>query len=315
MEAPAKTGGTRKSRPRRDLIGRLSTLPPIEFLKKHNPLRRRRRRPQLGFDQPPAEIRRLALPLRPAPPSLSMRLYVRVREIGEWMAGRLTTAGKAARQVMRAAILRATAIAGRTWELVRPAFVRVASAANGVFRALARSRLVRWLEHQASMVSARLSALAPADWEPGQTTALLARTQRVRRTLVGLVVCEWTALLGLLIVLGILAVAGRGWDRMSINAYGLILSAISLTALGMQAWHQRLVEAWRGMELFICGSCGELRNFSPSLACPECGTADTPVFPGQTPEAWARGRTLISPLAAAGPALLASMLLLAAKVV
>jgi hypothetical protein len=148
-----------------------------------------------------------------------------------------------------------------------------------------------------------------------QTAALMARAQRVRRVLVGTVACEWTALTGLLLLLAALAITGRSWDRTSVNSCGLILSVMSLAGLGLHAWHVRLVSAWQGMELFICGACGGLRNFSPSLPCPICGTNASPVFPGQVPSAWRRHQMLLSPLAVGGPALLAGVLLFGARVI
>jgi hypothetical protein len=295
MEAPAKSGGTRKMRPRRDLIGRLRTLPPIEFLKKHNPLRRRRKGPQLGFDQPIQEIKRLALPLRPAPPSLSMRMYLRLRSAGAWVAGRCSTTAGAAFGVAEWLIHAAAVRSRKTVELTR------------------NTRAVCWCEHRIIAVAQRLAALQPVAWQPSQTTSLMVRTQRVRRTIVGLVACEWTVLVGLTLVLAGLAATERTWDRSEIDACALILVTMALGGLGLQAWHQRLIAAWKAMELFICAHCGALRNFSPSRQCPDCDTQDDPVFPGQVPAAWNRRGALVSPLAAGTPALLACLLLLTAR--
>jgi hypothetical protein len=316
MEAPAKSGGTRKMRPRRDLIGRLRTLPPIEFLKKHNPLRRRRKGPQLGFDQPIQEIKRLALPLRPAPPSLSMRMYLRLRPAGAWVVGRCRAAADATGRLMQASAVRFRMTVDRAWARLQPLFAALASTYHAAIVRAARirhTRTVRWCEHRIAAFAQRLAALQPAVWQPTQTSALLARTQRVRRTLIGLVACEWTALVGLMIVLTGLAVTGRMWDRGSINACALILSIMALAGLGLQAWHHRLIAAWQAMELFICGDCGSLRNFSPSRPCPKCDTQNSPVFPGQVPAYWTRRAFLVSPLAAGTPALLACMLLLTAR--
>lgn len=303
MEAPAKPGGTRKTGRGRDFIGRLGTFPPIQFLKKHNPLNRRRRKPTVGFDQPPQEIKRLALPLRPAPPSLSMRLYVRVRPVGEWCGLRLTSAVIASRHV----VYSAAAAGGRV-------LARAQAVISSRVTAIRNTRAVRYCQARVQTLASRISAaLEPAVWPATQTAALMQRTVRVRRVLMATVVCEWTAMIGLFILLAALTVSGRTWDRDSVNVCGLILAAVSLCGLALHGWHHRLVAAWQGMELFICNHCGELRNFSPSLPCPTCGTKEPPVFPGQLPEAWTQWRKALSPLAVAGPALWVSMLLFASR--
>lgn len=314
MDAPAKSGGTRKTRRGRRLIGRLSTLPPIEFLKKHNPLRRRRTKPKLGFDQPPQEIRRLALPLRPAPPSLSMRLYAWMRPGIDWLADRALGAVMALRHVAFVGVDRAQRTAGAALNLLHPPVRKAMSFAESIFARLSRSRVVRAAVAKAGVVAGRISTLLrPVDWPATRTPALMQRAVRVKHLLVGTVACEWTAAIGLVLLLGGLSVTGRDWDRASVNVCGLILSGLSLVGLALHEWHGRLIGAWRSLELFICGSCGGLRNFSPSVACPSCGTADQPVFPGQVPASWLHGRELLSPLAVGGPALLASALLCGSK--
>lgn len=310
MDAPAKSGGTRKTRRGRQLIGRLSTLPPIEFLKKHNPLRRRRTKPKLGFDQPPQEIRRLALPLRPPPPSLSMRLHARIRPGVDWIADRAVGAAMAVRHAGFVTLDRTQWVARAALALLHPPIRGAMSFAGSILVKLSRSRAVRAVAAGVDAVAGRVGALLrPAEWPATSTPALMQRAVRVKRLLVGTVVCEWTAAVGLVLLLAGLSLTGREWDRASVNVCGLILSLLSFAGLALLEWHARLVGAWRSLELFICGSCGGLRNFSPSLACPNCGTADQPVFPGHVPAAWLRGRELLGPLAVGGPALLAGALL------
>lgn len=318
MEAPAKPGGTRKSGQKRDLIGRLSALPPIEFLKRYNPLRRRTRRVQLGFDQPLQEIKRLALPLRPAPPSLSSRLFARLRAAATRIAARITAIGRSAQAIALTLLRKAALPARRAWDRLSPAFGAMASTVRATSSRvidIRHSRAVGWLEQRVEAIARRAAALEPAPWQASQTAALMLRTRRVRRVLAGTVVCQWTALAGLLTMLAALAIAGHTWDRASIHACGLILAAVGLSALTLQAWHHRLIRAWQDMELFICSRCGGLRNFSPSLACPSCGTDDAPAFPGQVPAHWRHWPALVSPLAAGAPALLAAMLLFLARTV
>jgi hypothetical protein len=291
-------------------------LPPIEFLKKHNPLRRRRHKPKIGFDQPPQEIRQLALPLRPAPPSLSMRLYVLVRPYLAWMGDRVMTGAMAVRHAAFVAAAHTQHAAGAAWGRVRPAMVAVRSRIAARAVASRDSRLVRAVAGKVEAVAARVGVvLQPAVWPATRTAALMQRTVRVRSALAATVACEWTAAVGLMLMLAVLGVTGRGWDRASIHACGLVLSLLSLTGLVLHTWHSNLVGAWRGLELFICGSCGGLRNFSPSLACPTCGTDHEPVFPGQIPATWSRGKELLSPLSVGGPALVACAVLFASKLV
>jgi hypothetical protein len=132
MEAPVKSGGTRKQPDRRDLIGRLSTLPPIEFLKRHNPLRRREKI-KLGFDQPRHEIEELAIPLRTAPPALRRRVQL-------WL-GRLWC--------------RSAVVAGRLSAKAERAKVRVSNVAARYAKGLTTSTCATWEPAQAPTLMVR----------------------------------------------------------------------------------------------------------------------------------------------------------------
>lgn len=320
MEAPAKSGGTRKMRSRRDLIGRLGMLPPIEFLKKHNPLRRRRPGPELGFDQPPYEIKQLALPLRPAPLPLSMRLYHRLRTLGGWIARPMTTVGRRGRRVTQSLAARLRGSADRLRSRLQPLQRLLANAACALLvriSGLRHAGAVVWCERSVRTATRRLAvllaALRPDEWQASQTIRLMVRANRVRRALIGLVICEWATLIAFLPV--VLLTAGPAADPTVVNAANLLLVMLGLAALLLQAWHHRLIGAWRTMELFICGRCGSLRNFSPSLPCPNCDTREAPVFPGQVPSGWSGQAYLTSPLAAAAPALLSCAVVLSTKLI
>lgn len=320
MEAPAKSGGTRKMRSRRDLIGRLGMLPPIEFLKKHNPLRRRPPGPELGFDQPPYEIKQFALPLRPAPLPLSMRLYIRLRSLGGWITRLMTAAGRQGRRLMLSLANRFRSSTDRLRIRLQPFRSASANAARALLVRISRLRhagAVVWCERRVRTATGRLAvllaALRPDEWRASQTTRLMVRANRVRRALIGLVVCEWATLIAFQPV--VLLTAGSAADPTVVNAAGLFLVMLSLAALLLQAWHHRLIDAWRTMELFICGGCGSLRNFSPSLPCPKCDTREAPVFPGQVPSGWSGQAYLTGPLAAAAPALLSCGVLLSTRLI
>jgi hypothetical protein len=307
MEAPAKSGGTRKQRNRRDLIGRLSTLPPIAFLKKHNPLRRKRR-PKLGFDQPPHEIKELALPLRQAPAGLSTRVWRRLQAV-------MSSPAALVRRQAAALAGRGAAVARAGWGRIRGGLSRAGSVASRAVARLAGSRAGRWCARRAYAVGSSLEALRPAPWQAGQSTWLMARTQRVGRVTVGLVACEWTAMIGLVALLGVHAFRGHAWDTGTVNICGLAVCMLSLTGLVLHTWHQHLLASWKELELFICGSCGELRNFSPSLPCSRCGTHDMPVCPGRVPDRWSHWRHACSALATGAPAGTVGMILLTGRLV
>ncbi len=149
MEAPAKSGGTRKQHNSRNLIGRLSTFPPIQFLKRHNPLRRRTRI-QIGFDQPRHEIQELALPLRTAPPSLGRRVQLRMGRL--WckvavLAGRLSRKCERvnAKVVAVAAsiVKRLEVLAPATWEPTQAPMLRMR--VQRVRRVLAGVVVCEWI--------------------------------------------------------------------------------------------------------------------------------------------------------------------------
>lgn len=149
-----KTDGSATKSSTRSVRDRLATLPPIQFLKRYSPRLRRHRRPTLGFDQPPREMKQLALPLRPAPPWLGSRLRIRLTRATAWAAftlGRVAT--------------KAGAVIHNVMAPVHAAYARATSAVSPVVERL----------------TAKLAALQPAAWEVTQTSVLLARTHRVRR--------------------------------------------------------------------------------------------------------------------------------------
>lgn len=273
MEAPAKSGGTRKQRNGRDLIGRLGTFPPIRFLKRHNPLRRRNK-VKLGFDQPPYEIQQLALPLRTAPLPLRRRMQLRV---GRWWCEAAVVVGRMSAKIER----------GKT------------NFAGVVGRYLQRIE----------------ASACPATWEPTQAPRLMARTLRVRRVLTGLVAAQWTALVSLCMVLGMLTLRGQTWDSRAVHLCGLTIGLMSLAGMILHTWHHRLISSWRAMDLFLCGQCGELRNFSPSRPCANCGSSAAPVFPGQTPTSWTHWLCVLNTPVVTSPAMLVCLLLLGARAV
>jgi hypothetical protein len=142
----------------------------------------------------------------------------------------------------------------------------------------------------------------------------MARTKRVRRTLVELAICEWAVLVGLCVMLNVLTAEGKTLDNRAVNLCALAIIALSFIGLVLQAWYQRLVASWRSLDLFTCGKCGELRNFSPSRPCPRCGSDAVPVFPGQVPASWTKRLLALGALALASPAILVGMLLLSARI-
>jgi hypothetical protein len=321
MDAPAKTGGSRKQRSGRDLIGRLTTLPPIQFLKRHNPLRRRRK-VKLGFDQPRDEIQKLALPLRTTPPPLRRR--VKLWAGRQWcksavVAGRLSVRTQRARAAARSIVDRASTRLIHIASLGVQRVVALKDTTAGrwcVSHVQALSRpLVAWWSLWYRRLAYAFTGVSPVpQWEPTQAPVLMARAQRVRRALVGMVVCEWMALAGLCATLAVLAIERHTWDTRAINLCGVILCALSLAGLVLHAWHQRLVASWRALDLFICGHCGELRNFSPSLPCPRCSNDAVPVFPGQVPDAWKKWSRVLSAPALAMPAIVSALLLFSSRV-
>jgi hypothetical protein len=270
----------------------LATLPPIQFLKRYSPRLRRRKRPTIGFDQPPRELKELAFPLRPAPPTLSNRLRIRFARVTAKTAftfGRLTT--------------RATALGHRAMAPVLTAY------------ALAVAAISPLVERLTGRLMARLAALQPAPWQVTQTAALLTRTHRVRRALVGTMVCEWTAVTGLTLIVLARLVTGRPLDSGIVNGCGLAVCGLGFAALTLHAWLQHLVAAWRSLEVFICGECGELRNFSPSLPCSGCHSEALPVFPGQMHPTWSACNRAIGSILAGAPVATIACLVLAGRLI
>ncbi len=285
-DGPATQHSTRNTRSVRD---RLATLPPIQFLKRYS-TRLRRHRPTLGFDQPPRELKELAIPARSAAPSGVARLGMRVRL-------------QFARTVARSAfILGRVSLRVSQWSQRITVPMRAAAAR------------VQVVTHQGlERVAVRLERLQPAPWEATQTTALLARTRRVRRCLLGLLACEWVLTAGLALVACGMLVRGHALGGSVVNACGLIMCLLGLGSLTLLAWHQRLTAAWRGLELFICGRCGELRNFSPSMPCPVCGDHSAPAFPGQVPTGSSSWDTAMHVLPVGAPAVIFALVCFAGR--
>ncbi|MCL2329754.1 MAG: hypothetical protein FWC56_00455 [Phycisphaerae bacterium] len=281
----------------RNLMGRLGTLEPLRFLRRHNPLRRPQQT-MLGFDQPRDEIQKLAIPMREAP-SLGRR--VRMRAIQLWcksavLTGRVSVRVERAVAPLQPFVQRAKAaiadIASRSWQRVT---------------AIQETAFGRWC-------TARMQAtvaMAQPEWSPMQAPLLMTRVQRIRQVLMTMAVGQWAVLVGLAATSAVFAMSRHThpWDTRAINAMGIILCVMGLAGLVLHTWYQRLIATWRSFDLFICGHCGHLRNFSPSLPCSNCDHDDAPVFPSQVPSHWTRWNVVISAPALAIPPMLTALVL------
>lgn len=302
-----KTEGSATRSAARSMRRRLSTLPPIQFLKRVSP-RLRRRKPKIGFDQPPQEIKRLALPTRPAPPTWMQRTAARTNDrIVRPVTSLVTKTGRNTIDFSRSAFRGGVEFGVRTGRRMVERWRRSPA------RAWCAARVNRAGGFIEPFVARVVGRVRPRNWRSIESVALMARTQHARSFLAVTVVCEWTAFAGLISLLGLLTATGRSWQVGAVDACGAILCGLALAGLALHAWCGNLMSAWRGLEVYICEQCGSLRNFSPALACPMCGTTQMPVLPGKVPARWARHELLLQPLSISGPALGAGMLVFAVR--
>ncbi|GMU21540.1 MAG: hypothetical protein AMXMBFR13_16330 [Phycisphaerae bacterium] len=126
-------------------------------------------------------------------------------------------------------------------------------------------------------------------WTPQRADDLLRRTSRVQCLLLGLLALEW----GVLVLVGLLGgmsfllgVPGDSTTETTLMAAIPVLLTSGLTALLVQHYYHRLVQAWQRLDARLCGACGYIRDYLGNERCPECGSELPPLEPGDLPLRW-----------------------------
>ncbi len=151
---------------------------------------------------------------------------------------------------------------------------------------IVRSRAVRWMSTKRvedfPVYLAELAGLFR--WEMTGAADLLQRIRASRRILLVLIGGQRAALLATGFIIGaslVWSIPDVAGPVLMACAAGLVAAAI-LSLFGLGYYH-RLYESWQTLDTALCGQCGYIREHLESPRCPECGTAEPPVWPGYAP--------------------------------